>query len=162
MEKFEDLGRRLQIIRGDTPSREMGRRAGITGSGWAKFEKGTSPPGGAVLTKLAEMGYSPTWILTGEGPMRIESSPTLIINADKVGQQIGTNNGDGTVIGFNLVSEKLRTSRSTEGGASKRLTPILFSEEKEEICDLIRCYANSTLLNEFRERLLKIKVAMGE
>ncbi len=37
---------------------------------WQTYERGLHKPGWDVLEKLAALGFSPTWLLTGEGEMR--------------------------------------------------------------------------------------------
>lgn len=82
-----DVAARLREIRGYTTAAEMGRLCGITGTGWAKLENGQMP-GGNVLKKLVELGFSADWILTGNGFMERLNNEGLAEFAEKSTQQV--------------------------------------------------------------------------
>jgi transcriptional regulator with XRE-family HTH domain len=159
------IGKRIKEYRVSTRHKtvEFSRLVGVSQGTLSDIENEKSKPAfDTIEAIIRNTDINPSWLFTGQGPMRIATAPTLIINADNVGQQIGTNSGGGDIIGFNLGNEKQPSAGSIEVKADEKLTPTPFSEEQEEVCELIRRYANITLLEEFRERLLKIKTAMGE
>lgn len=54
---------------------EMADRVGLAARrSWESYERGQSTPKSEILEKLVELGFSPDWLLTGEGTMRGESA----------------------------------------------------------------------------------------
>jgi transcriptional regulator with XRE-family HTH domain len=49
---------------------EMASAAGVNRDTWRRYEAGDLP-NGETLSKLAALGFSVDWILTGNGPMRL-------------------------------------------------------------------------------------------
>lgn len=76
----EARGQRLRDIRDqmELSQKAMADRVGISPRGWQEIEKGTNPPSGDTLLKIAALGYSPTWILTGKGNRFIDGRPSTI------------------------------------------------------------------------------------
>jgi hypothetical protein len=57
----------------------MAKKTGCTGTTWQNYEYGRTMPGGAQLERLARLGFSIHWLLTGDGDMLIvgaEQPPT--------------------------------------------------------------------------------------
>ncbi len=50
---------------------KMAEIVGMSPRGWQQIERGDAIPSGQTLMKLAELGFDPTWILTGQGAMRL-------------------------------------------------------------------------------------------
>lgn len=48
--------------------KKMSSHLGLGANTWQNIEMGKNLPSGETLLKLASIGYSPTWVLTGEGP----------------------------------------------------------------------------------------------
>jgi transcriptional regulator with XRE-family HTH domain len=49
---------------------EMSAAAGVNRDTWRRYEAGDLP-NGETLSRLAQLGFSVDWILTGNGPMRL-------------------------------------------------------------------------------------------
>ncbi len=82
---MEDLvAKRLLIIRNELrlSQREMATIVGVSHSAWQKMEAGGSVPSGQTLQKVADQGFSPTWVLTGEGGMRLRDASFEISQAE--------------------------------------------------------------------------------
>lgn len=64
-----DLAARLRQARQELKKtqNEMAELVGAGLSTWQSYERGTSPPKIQALTKLASVGFSADWLLTGEG-----------------------------------------------------------------------------------------------
>ena len=69
----EDVGQRLLLIRTDLrmTQKDIAAAAGVSQRTWEGVERGEALPGGATLLKIAALGFSPSWILTGIGEMRL-------------------------------------------------------------------------------------------
>lgn len=65
------IGKRLEEIREemDLSLRDMAKKVGVSVSTWQRLIADGNPPKGETLLRLADMGFSSDWILTGEGPM---------------------------------------------------------------------------------------------
>ena len=75
----EALGRRLRAIRDEMrfTQKEMAAALGMSARGWQEIEKGSNPPSGETLLKIAALGFSPTWILLEQGPMRLADASSV-------------------------------------------------------------------------------------
>ncbi|MQP67929.1 helix-turn-helix domain-containing protein [Niveispirillum sp. SYP-B3756] len=51
---------------------DMASRVGVTRNSWQRYEKGELP-NGETLLRLAELGGNVQWLLTGQGPMLVET-----------------------------------------------------------------------------------------
>lgn len=69
-----NIGERFALIRADmgegTP-KSMSLRIGIGENAWRLYEKGTGTPGWSTMQRLVELGYNPSWLMTGQGQMRL-------------------------------------------------------------------------------------------
>jgi transcriptional regulator with XRE-family HTH domain len=63
----------IRVDRGDT-QKEIAQLLGVNARTWQNYEDGSSKPGMDICEKLVRLGYSATWLLTGEGPMRRDDS----------------------------------------------------------------------------------------
>lgn len=78
-----EIRTRLETVRTDLdePSAlSMSKRLGLGPNTWRLLEEGANLPSSATLLKLAELGFSPGWVLTGTGSMRGDGK------TDQVGQ----------------------------------------------------------------------------
>lgn len=69
----KSIGDRLKTIRKELSltQAEMAQRLLLSHKGWQLLESPKASPGAQTLLKLAEFGFDPTWILTGNGSMRL-------------------------------------------------------------------------------------------
>src|SRR5207249_2056181 len=72
-----DIKDRLREIRERLgfAQKKMSSHLKLGANTWQNIELGNNVPSGETLLKLAAIGYSPTWILTGEGPRNLASVP---------------------------------------------------------------------------------------
>lgn len=70
-----DTAKRFAAIRGDLglSQTEMAEKAGVQRDSWRRYEAGALP-NGETLERIAAMGFSIDWLLTGKGEMRSGSS----------------------------------------------------------------------------------------
>lgn len=78
----EDIGVRLKAIRDNLglSQQRMADTVGLSLKGWQNIELGRNVPNGETLLKIAEQGFSPSWVLLGIAPMHThtgESSQSL-------------------------------------------------------------------------------------
>jgi transcriptional regulator with XRE-family HTH domain len=71
--EWERFGRRLASIRGSSSQPDMARSLGVSKTTYGRLERGVREIGGDVLARLAAMGWSPLWVLTGLGEQRLSS-----------------------------------------------------------------------------------------
>ena len=57
--------------------RAMADMLGISLKSWQDYEAGKSVPGGKVFESICRLGFSGTWLLTGEGSMRHQQLTTI-------------------------------------------------------------------------------------
>lgn len=125
---------------------KLARMSGMSPRVIGKYLAGDSDPSREKLVALANAtNVNISWLANGEGPMIKERSKT---NTNFGTQGIGTVSG---VSGGNVTG--------IMGGNFP--TPY-FSEEVERVCDLLRRYHTPPILMELKDKLLKIKSAMGE
>lgn len=64
------VGERLRAIRAELKltQLELARELGLSLRGWQALEANKNVPSGETLLKIASLGYSPTWILSGDEP----------------------------------------------------------------------------------------------
>lgn len=67
------IGTRLGLIREalGLSQKEIAGRIGVHHRTWEGNERGETLPSASTLMKVAALGFSPSWILANEGPMRI-------------------------------------------------------------------------------------------
>lgn len=82
--KTEDsIGARLRLWRislGLTQA-QLAERLGVHIGVLKKYEQGVNVPGGEVLAAIAKTGVNMTWLLTGEGEMRVQVPDTPDISS---------------------------------------------------------------------------------
>ena len=78
------VGHRLRQVREalSVTQKSMSLKLGFGASTWQKIERGENLPSGETLLKIAELGFNPGWILTGEGPMSLNKGTTLGTNQE--------------------------------------------------------------------------------
>lgn len=62
----------IRVQAGETNQKAMSLRLGLSPNAWRLMETGRGLPSADTLLRLAELGFSPTWVLTGQGPMRLD------------------------------------------------------------------------------------------
>ncbi|KAB2774421.1 helix-turn-helix transcriptional regulator [Brucella anthropi] len=67
----EDIAERIGKIRAKTglSQRALAEKIGVAFRTWQSIESGKNVPSGETLLKIGELGFSPGWVLTGEGEM---------------------------------------------------------------------------------------------
>lgn len=66
------IGRRLAQIRGPESQGDFATRLGVHKNTYARWERDEREPGASELRALVALGWNANWILTGEGPERLE------------------------------------------------------------------------------------------
>ncbi|TXG98597.1 MAG: XRE family transcriptional regulator [Nevskiaceae bacterium] len=61
----------------------MSSRLELGATTWQNYERGLNYPNGETLVRLRQEGFNPTWILTGDGPMRLGANGSQVIDFDK-------------------------------------------------------------------------------
>lgn len=54
--------------------KSMSRKLGLSANVWGNSEANSTVPSGDTLIKIADLGFNPTWILTGQGTMRLDEA----------------------------------------------------------------------------------------
>lgn len=67
------IGTRITSIRGSVLQPDMARRLGVSKTTYSRWERGVREIGADGLKRLVELGWNPMWLLTGEGPERLEA-----------------------------------------------------------------------------------------
>ena len=82
----EEMGERLAQIRTSLAINQsaMAKLIGVERDSWRRYEGGDMP-NGKPLARLASMGFSVDWILTGEGSMKSSESPAQQALAPNLG-----------------------------------------------------------------------------
>jgi transcriptional regulator with XRE-family HTH domain len=81
----QDLAERMKLIRDSLgmSQKMLSSRLELGATTWQNYERGLNYPSGETLLKLRQEGFNPTWILTGEGPMRMAASGTQHTDFDR-------------------------------------------------------------------------------
>jgi phage repressor protein C with HTH and peptisase S24 domain len=66
----QTVGSRLRQIRGDIIQPDFAEQLGISNTSLGNYERDEVPPPSKLLLRLYELGFNPTWLLTGDGSMR--------------------------------------------------------------------------------------------
>ena len=66
------LGTRLKHVRASRTQPEMAGVLGVAGRTYANYERDERLPDADALQKLVEEGWNANWLLTGEGPERLD------------------------------------------------------------------------------------------
>ena len=93
---YADLGERLRAVReriGDT-QKMMSSRLSLGPTTWQRLEAGANVPSGETLLTIASLGINPTWVLTGQGDMRLEQDQPPAQGQESAGPAI-----DGELLG---------------------------------------------------------------
>ena len=67
------IAERLAHIRGHRSQAAFAQVIGIHKNSWGNYERGEREIGAEALTRLAAEGWNINWLLTGEGPERLEA-----------------------------------------------------------------------------------------
>jgi len=65
-------GSRLVLIRGEKSQAAFGQKLGVHKNTLGHYERGTRELGADAMRSLVYMGWNANWLLTGEGPERLE------------------------------------------------------------------------------------------
>lgn len=76
------LARRLASIRGSMTQAEMAAVLGVAKNTYHRFERGLREIGADSIAALVRRGWNANWLLTGEGPERLESDGSPRQNND--------------------------------------------------------------------------------
>ena len=70
---LREVGLRIALIRGEKPQSEFSDLIGIHKNTLGNYERGDREMGVFALARLVDLGWNANWLLTGEGPERLES-----------------------------------------------------------------------------------------
>ena len=68
-----EIGRRLAQVRGSANQAEFSALLGIHKNTYGGYERGEREIGADALASLVEQGWNTNWLLTGEGPQRLDT-----------------------------------------------------------------------------------------
>lgn len=69
---WEPIGARLAEIRGRVPQRDMAKLLGVSPNTYSRLERGVRELGADKISLLVKRGWNANWLLTGEGPEKIQ------------------------------------------------------------------------------------------
>lgn len=78
---------RLQEVRGHLNQKAFAAKLGVGSRTYWNYESGNREPSPAFLRKLAELGWNPGWIITGQGSPRLEDGITAVVNRVRQDQE---------------------------------------------------------------------------
>ncbi|WP_210163764.1 helix-turn-helix domain-containing protein [Azorhizobium doebereinerae] len=67
---------------GVTSAREMSVRLGLGPNTWRQLEDGRNLPSSETLQKLLDLGFNANWVLSGQGPIRLDGADERSSNAN--------------------------------------------------------------------------------
>lgn len=74
-----ETGKRIRHVRGQDPQKEFAKRLGYSPSYLSEVESGKTKPSLELLVRISQItNYSLHWLLTGEGPMFLELSESMV------------------------------------------------------------------------------------
>ena len=76
------LSRARQSIYGDAGRPELARSIGVALPAWEGYEAGCPMPGEVLLQFMDVTGVRPEWLISGDGPMLIDVSPSGAADRD--------------------------------------------------------------------------------
>lgn len=70
---YADIAKRLEVVRRELGKTQkmMSSSLGLGASTWQRLEAGLNAPSGETLLKIAELGFNPGWVLTGQGERKL-------------------------------------------------------------------------------------------
>jgi transcriptional regulator with XRE-family HTH domain len=80
--------KQLRELAGETNQKSMSLRLGLSPNAWRLMETGGGLPSADTLLRLADLGFSPTWVLTGQGPMRLDGTDSSTAPASALDDQL--------------------------------------------------------------------------
>jgi hypothetical protein len=145
--KFPDRLKSL-IKTTDLTVEEFASRVGFSRAQLYKYIKGTNEPALYFFEEVKREfpWVNIGWLASGEGEMEWRERRGI--------SQIATGNGHIQVGGSNISGQIIRGNRNSA------VTEKPMRSELEEVCQLLRNYGNPKLIDEIKQRLLKIKNAM--
>lgn len=72
------LGKRLQHIRSGSSQEEFAKELGVHKNTFARWERDEREPSASDLLVLVQKGWNPYWLLTGDGPERLDALPDAV------------------------------------------------------------------------------------
>lgn len=91
------ISSRLTHIRGQESQATFAKRTGIHKNTWGNYERGEREVSAEVLMRLAELGWNPLWVLTGQGPECIPEGVERSAVADRAQALMGDEQADARV-----------------------------------------------------------------
>lgn len=78
--EIKDRLAQIRVQAGESNQKAMSLRLGLSPNAWRLMETGGGLPSADTLLRLADLGFSPTWVLTGQGPMQLggTTAPAII------------------------------------------------------------------------------------
>ncbi|MEN5317575.1 hypothetical protein ABE509_08490 [[Pseudomonas] hibiscicola] len=86
--KWVSIGARLVTVRGSRTQGEMAALMRVAKNTYGRFERGLREIGAECLAVLVKNGWNSNWLLTGEGPERLDSGPIQRQNNDLPQSQV--------------------------------------------------------------------------
>jgi phage repressor protein C with HTH and peptisase S24 domain len=65
------VGERLMHVRGETNQRDFAKMLGVGARTYWNYEADERPPSADALRHIAQLGWNPAWVLTGQGPEKL-------------------------------------------------------------------------------------------
>lgn len=156
--KYATIGARIKQIRDERKlnQTDFAKKLGVKTSTISEYERGNSKPTGLFLVAFeAVYQVCKEWVLTGDGPKRVEPrgfslgySPQIASGNGHI--QIGGVNGGTVSVGGQA------PGRMAQDHPAVELQPD-DSRELAEVVDLLRRYGSKQLLRKIREQLIKVK-----
>lgn len=69
---LREIGSRITLVRGDKPQSEFSDLIGIHKNTLGNYERGDREMGVFALARLVKLGWNANWLLTGQGPERLD------------------------------------------------------------------------------------------
>jgi phage repressor protein C with HTH and peptisase S24 domain len=74
-----EIGNRVKCVRGKNPQKEFAKILGFSSSYLSEVESGKTKPSLELLIRISEITkYNLHWLVTGEGPLFVESSTSMV------------------------------------------------------------------------------------
>ena len=82
-----DFSERIRQLRGKTSQREFAERIGVNINSLRHYEKGARRPNVDILENICKYtGASPTWLVLGEGPVKLDQEGTFTAGGQVLGE----------------------------------------------------------------------------